>query len=459
MKPAITFIFISTLCLFGTHPLSAQWINQGAGLFQAESWVEVLQPINSNVVWATIDNYEVFLGNDTSLLPRIIRSTDGGQTWQQDSIPGTEGCMALGMSALSKDTAWVTFYNGRNPAKSRLYQTIDSGNSWQPKFQPDTVAGLGVHFFDAEHGLIFRGSKVRITNDGGATWQIPASLPTAINKNIYNYGGDAFTAYKNNVWIPLADGRVLKTTDQGNHWSLLNTPLVGDSVSFNCIAFTDAQHGLAVGIFTNATYSALSFSRVFRTEDGGTTWSEVASSNLPPQGFFGAVEEIPGTTNTFIMFGVNYFVGAGEAYDYVTHDGGLSWQKVGNGTPETREIYKFLSDSVGWSGNGYLAPTFGPNMLFKWNGGSLVDANEPNAPVFEWEQFPNPAKDWFQVRFPAGTNLSDLNITLYDHAHHFLSANSATVETVDVHTLPAGVYYTLVRRGQKLLGIKQWVKI
>lgn len=110
-------------------------------------------------------------------------------------------------------------------------------------------------------------------------------------------------------------------------------------------------------------------------------------------------------------------------------------------------------------GNGYLNPPFGPNMLFKWNGGSLVDATEPNVSVLEWEQFPNPAKDWFKVRFPAGTNDSDLNIVLYDQAHHFISANPASIAMVDVHTLPAGIYYTAIRRGQKVLGMKQWVKI
>ena len=251
------------------------------------------------------------------------------------------------------------------------------------------------------------------------------------------------------------DGKLLKTTDRGNHWTLHSTPLVGDSVSFNCIAFSDANHGLALGIFTTATYSGVVPNRLFRTEDGGSNWTELPPANLPVEGWYGAVEAIPGSPNTFIMFGLDF--GTGTTYDYVTHDVGFSWQNVGNVPAETRQIYAFVSPTVGWSGSGYLAIPFAGN-IFKWHGDPLVEAIEPYETAFNWEQFPNPAYDWLQFCFPADITPSDMEIAIYDHVNHLLFSSPAAA-SVEVQKLPVGAYYTVLRHGQKVVGMKPWVKV
>src|SRR5690242_6259721 len=70
--------------------------------------------------------------------------------------------------------------------------------------------------------------------------------------------------------------RVYRTTDRGEHWSVVTTPVVrGDGSGIGALAFVDERRGLALGgrLLDAANRSD---SVVAATADGGATWTLVS---------------------------------------------------------------------------------------------------------------------------------------------------------------------------------------
>jgi photosystem II stability/assembly factor-like uncharacterized protein len=112
------------------------------------------------------------------------------------------------------------------------------------------------------------GTFLRTTN-GGLNWAVgKVSDASALDfRDIEAI--DAHTAY-----LLATAGRIYKTTDGGVHWSLQydNT---SPGVFLDAIAFWDAQHGIALGDPMNGRFLLIT------TRDGGKSWNQVASENMP----------------------------------------------------------------------------------------------------------------------------------------------------------------------------------
>lgn len=213
----------------------------------------------------------------------ILRTTDGGATWQSRSIPATATLDFRDIDGFSERVAYVLSIGPGE--SSRIYKTTDGGEHWDlqfanldPKVFLDSMA-----FWDAERGVAFSDSVngafvVLTTTDGGRTWnRVPADrLPAALD------GEGAFAASGTNVavsgrdrvWIGTTAGRVLRSTDAGTTWSIAATPIhTGKSAGIFSIAFRDASDGIAVGGDFNKPDEAVDNAAV--TSDGGVTWSLV----------------------------------------------------------------------------------------------------------------------------------------------------------------------------------------
>lgn len=117
------------------------------------------------------------------------------------------------------------------------------------------------------HGAFLR------TTDGGNAWHA-AQVPGAESLDFRDVEAfDADLAYLLAAG-PGDQSRIYKTTDAGRTWSLqfTNTDSKG---FFDCMAFWDRNHGIAVGDPVNGRFDLIT------TSDGGQHWKAIPSAVLP----------------------------------------------------------------------------------------------------------------------------------------------------------------------------------
>ena len=253
----------------------------------------------------------------------VLRTADGGATWERKPIPGAEQLDIRDVDAMSPVVAYALSI-GPGEA-SRIYKTSDGGAHWDlqfanthPRIFLDAMA-----FWDPERGIAFSDSVdgqfvVLTTANGGRAWErIPANrLPAALpGEGAFAASGtNVATSGKSLAWIGTTAGRVLRTTDAGRTWTVAVTPVrTGDSAGIFSIAFRDARHGVIVGGDYKKERDASENAAV--TNDGGVTWSLVKDHGL--SGYRSVVVWMPGPSH--------HLVALGPSGGDLSQDGGTTW--------------------------------------------------------------------------------------------------------------------------------------
>jgi photosystem II stability/assembly factor-like uncharacterized protein len=140
----------------------------------------------------------------------ILRTADGGRTWQQQSIPDTAALDFRDIDAVSEEVAYVLSI-GPGDA-SRIYKTTDSGAHWTLQFVARDPKAFfdAMAFWDANRGIAISDSidgrfAIVTTANGGALWTTvdPAALPQAVpNEGAFAASGTNVAVLPpNHVWI------------------------------------------------------------------------------------------------------------------------------------------------------------------------------------------------------------------------------------------------------------------
>jgi photosystem II stability/assembly factor-like uncharacterized protein len=271
--------------------------------------------VNDRVVWASGTN------------GTVIRTTDGGTTWQRLTVPNAEKLDFRDVDAVDERTAFVLSIGPSE--QSRIYKTSDAGATWVEQFvNRDPKAFFdAMAFWDAARGVAVSDSVdgqfvILTTTDGGSTWsRVPASaLPPALpNEGFFAASGTNVTVLApNHVWVgtgAATESRVVRSSDGGRTWSLAKTPLAaGPSAGIFSIAFADARRGIVVGGDYKAE-SAISDNAAV-TSDGGATWTLVKGLS----GFRSVAVYRPGDASTIVA--------VGPAGTDLSTDGGKTWTSI-----------------------------------------------------------------------------------------------------------------------------------
>jgi photosystem II stability/assembly factor-like uncharacterized protein len=218
----------------------------------------------------------------------VLRTTNGGQTWQSVGPPGTETLQFRDIEAFDSQTAVILSIG--TGTDSRIYRTSDGGQTWQLVFtnaEPTAFYDC-MTFFDRERGLALSdpvNGRFRIlgTEDGGRSWQIvDADMPPALPAEFaFAASGQCITSYGGeHAWFATggdAIARVFRSDNGGETWKVANTPVrSGPSAGIFALAFRDTRHGLAVGgDFLTPTASPDAFAL---SDDGGRHWRLVSDA-------------------------------------------------------------------------------------------------------------------------------------------------------------------------------------
>ncbi len=213
-----------------------------------------IAPSDPAIVWAGTG--EVNSRNSISPGGGIFKSTDAGETWTLMGLEATQTIGRILVHPTNPDRVWVAALGAiwnANPERG-LYRTDDGGETWTlVKFISDKAGFVDLVIHPRNPDVLFASSWERVRS--------PYSLES---------GGPG-----SGLW---------KTTDGGDTW----TEVVGGGFP----AAEKGRIGLAIALSSPEVMYALVEAReeedgsggsgLYRSEDGGSTWTKMNSVNVRP---------------------------------------------------------------------------------------------------------------------------------------------------------------------------------
>jgi photosystem II stability/assembly factor-like uncharacterized protein len=214
---------------------------------------------------------------------------DGGRHWERRRVP------ALPSAFAPRGLAWAV-----NGATAAVWRTLDEGRTWRISTSPRAVGVYAVDIATLREIVIATSIGELDSADGGQTWQA-VSRPTERGMALRN--GQL-------AYVPAGNGYSERALlRRGDRWTSLHTPRL---YTFGDASFTDERRGLVAG---GDASGADVRARVYRTRDGGTSWTRV---RLPP-GASGA---------DVAAIGPNTIVIEHDGHLLVSVDDGGSWKDI-----------------------------------------------------------------------------------------------------------------------------------
>ncbi|MBV6442572.1 MAG: hypothetical protein EPGJADBJ_04290 [Saprospiraceae bacterium] len=343
-----------------TSSSSQVWEPKAAGLLPAEYNVADICIVSEQVIWAVAIDYHLLTGTiPASFVPKLLKTTDGGETWEVKDIEEAMGRVSWDIHAFDENTACITTNNLSGAAGGKgIFRTTNGGETWTEAFSH--VAGAHtLHFFDAQEGVCWNwgwGSKaIARTTDGGATWTLvpAANIPSPMTNegHTFSSASNGFGEVGDKIWFGTTKGRMLKTEDRGTTWAVSNTNL-GAQSTLQSMGFIDEKNGLAVSWLQNPTTY-----EIVRTTDGGLNWEHTGNFG------FLEVDVIP-CSNIFMAF--KYWDDKSTA---VSNNLGATWTELDSTIDAAAGVFR--SPQYGWMVEA-AQPSVGTGpALYKWIGDPL----------------------------------------------------------------------------------------
>jgi photosystem II stability/assembly factor-like uncharacterized protein len=193
----------------------------------------------------------------------IMTTVDGGRVWSRVPVANlppaleNEGAFAASgtnIALFGKSDAWI---GTGGASKSRVLRTSDGGRSWQvadTPFASGQSAGIfSITFRDAKHGVIAGGDyrkepeavdNLAVTNDGGITWTLAKGLSGFRSVVAYVPGTKTLVA--------LGPSGGDYSTDDGRTWTTITGP------GFDTLSFV-SRKSIGWGTGANGAIGRLEF--------------------------------------------------------------------------------------------------------------------------------------------------------------------------------------------------------
>lgn len=418
----------------------AQWEENATGFSATSTGVNEIRYVDADNVW--VSGYD---GSGGGAQIRVwAKSADSGVTWTNGAI--NVGSTNLGIGAimpLSASVAYTAAFPNTPTVQGGIWKTVDGGVTWTK--QPTASFNTGtdsftniVYFWDTNNGVCAGDPasgyfEIYTTVNGGTNWTRVSSsnIPTPLEGE-YGYTR-IYETYGNTIWMGTNKGRLLRSSDKGLTWGTVafQTPCTdfGDIDLGASFSFQSETSGIMVG----KDWS------VYRTNDGGATWTPVATDGTIRNG---DVTYVEGTNNLLVNIGEDFIDGFRGSS--VSSDNGTTWQDVGQEIDAVSAV-EFYDLTHGLASGFTASPVSGG--IYRWVG----DLNEFLATVdFQsakaFTASPNPTSGDLSI---AGKNIS--NVAVYDIlGKQVANTNFGSLNEVKINlaNLNSGVYMVKVTNNE-----------
>ncbi len=285
----------------------------------------------------------IFIGSDVG---DLLYSDDLGQSLANGTENLADGSLNADILCIHA-TPGGTLYASNQPTigndPGTWLRSDDGGQSWhEPAGSPGLKWAEPISFHDEMHGLTADDEEVRYTLDGGATW-LESVIPGT--ERVNGLATPAPDRYFAAAWSVAGGGHLWRSTDSGQTWTVVAGGIQA-GVAGKLVQFLNPDTGFFLGSLGTTR-------RVYRSDDGGDSWSLLPSTGLP------AIVSDMFWSDTQI--GLASVFSSGSEGIYRTTDGGVSWTIV---SESRAEKVRFGSDGLAFA----IGPYFDPPQLSEDNG-------------------------------------------------------------------------------------------
>jgi len=221
--------FLNFCALILIAATGSWWSVQSTGVDSNLRGVAVVVRHGSTTIWAT--------GSKGT----VVRSTDGGKTWEPARITGAENLDFRGVQTFDGKAVYVM--SSGEGEQSRIYKSADGGSTWEMQYSDKRKSFFvdALACADERHCFALsdpvEGKFLLLSTTDGTHWkelpreQMPAALPqegafAASNSSLLLYG-------KSDLYFATGGprARVFHSPDLGQTWTVSDTPILSGKPS------------------------------------------------------------------------------------------------------------------------------------------------------------------------------------------------------------------------------------